>query len=74
MKITKQIGKYQMNQVEYASTSGLGNDIVCQIKISGVEVCHCTWHPNGVIHCLNRKNSAMKPTDCPCYKCKDCLR
>lgn len=72
-------GSYVLNQVDYPRKE-LGGyatnsyDIVCQVKQNGSEICHCTWHPDGTLHCKDKYNSSMSPSSCPCYGCHDCLR
>ena len=43
-------GKYTYNEVTYTSTTGDGEDFVCQKKFYNKEECHCTWHPDGSVH------------------------
>lgn len=72
-RITKVIEGYIVNQVDYPRNDG-HIDIVCQVKKNGVEICHCTWHPDGVIHCKGRNNSNFDYLKCPLFGDIDCLR
>ena len=68
------VGEYTLNQVDYPRSSKHGDyDIVCQVKLHDREVCHCTWHPDGSIHC-KKNNVDISPSECPCINSKECLR
>jgi hypothetical protein len=41
-------GEYEVYHVTYSGNYG-GDDIVCQVQRYGVEVGHCTWHPNSSV-------------------------
>ena len=74
-KVTKYFGDYEINQVDYPRSLLHGDyDIVCQVKLYYREVCHCTWHPDGTIHCKDRWDKMMSPSNCPCVGSSDCLR
>lgn len=52
--------------VDYRSTTSKvgGNDKVCQTKMAGKEIGHCTWHPDGKFHehgnCSGKYNNCRK--------------
>ena len=73
-RISKTIGDYTINQVNYPSRGSDRDDIVCQIKKYGTEICHCTWHPDGNIHCKDRNDNSYNYTNCPLYGNPNCLR
>ena len=71
--VSKTKGEYTMNQVDYSRGNGQ-DDIVCQVKKYGAEICHCTWHPDGSVHCKDRLNYSYTYTNCPLFGDSDCLR
>ena len=74
-KISRNVGSYVLNQVDYLRSSNHGDyDIVCQVTLNGAEICHCTWHPDNTIHCKDRNDNNMSPGQCPCNNSKECLR
>lgn len=70
--VVRHVGVYTLNQVDYPQRGGY--DIVCQVKKDNIEICHCTWHPDGAIHCKDRYNSNISEYNCPCYRDRECLR
>ena len=72
-QIVRNVGKYTLNQVDYPQKAG-GYDVVCQVKDGSVEICHCTWHPDGNYHCKDRQGNSMSPNSCPCYGHRECLK
>lgn len=73
-RISKSVGDFTINQVDYQSRGSGKDDVVCQVKKFGVEVCHCTWHPDGAIHCKDKNDCNFNYADCPFYGKNDCLR
>ena len=74
-QVTRTVGSYTLNQVDYQRSARHGDyDIVCQVKQGYLEICHCTWHPDGTIHCKDRHKIDTSPSNCPCYKSVECLR
>lgn len=72
-RINITVGEYTMNQVDYDRSDG-SSDVVCQVKKYGAEICHCTWHPDGAIHCKDRNDNNYSYTSCPLYSSSHCLR
>ena len=65
--------EYTVNYVTYSRGDGT-YDTVCQVKKYGAEICHCTWHPDGTIHCKDRHNNNISCTYCPLYGSSSCRR
>lgn len=74
-RIERTVGEYTLYQVDYPRSKAHNDyDIVCQVKKHGVEICHCTWHPDGNIHCKDRNGKDKSPYNCPCNGSSECLR
>ncbi|MCM1545950.1 MAG: hypothetical protein NC033_02830 [Clostridiales bacterium] len=72
-RINFNVGEYTVNQVDYNRSNG-SSDVVCQVKKYGAEICHCTWHPDGAIHCKDRNDNDYPYSSCPLYASSNCLR